>query len=652
MSSHSVVETLMTTTTTHTKMIAVEASKTVEMNHSRTTGTAPSSSSSLQQLPPSSTVETMSSLSSCDTETSTTNHTNSTTAMIPLTSQHPKLLTIKTTCEEEKRRFQIPFSLPSTITAMTPMANVTTTTTSSTNLYDAIKTKIASLYHLTSPFTIQYTDEENDDITVTNDDDLYVAIRCMSHVHHLDDVVLHLNIVIDDEVEEEQEEEGVDQNDDDELVEEEEEDPTCTQSTSNVLSANTATEYLEQSTSAMSNKRSRNRYRLKSFRRHNAVTRGSHASRQPLVVTQQQLQSQQQRQAHVLHLSQNQQGYNETAPRHMIHTVPANIANPIFNAQNSPHVHPQFYQQQGISSVTMSNASPASIIIPTKVTPSHQVQNTSNVSISLFPISMPKEEPLPLKHQLQLLKLEYKAKRQHLANEYKHKLLKLKQGNAKPNSKLDKKLQQQLNNVRIIAEKQKMDVEQQQFKILNQFERLKLKRKNVAVDDVDLSSRLMWPTAIDKVYIHGNNMFCFRPLKKYMKKDKSIAEKILVDLCSSFYAKMQNLSIVGVIFDDTRRVFENIDQNNRSFLVINASLERKNADDVIIDYALEKKGGSSIASSSLFVTCDRDLRQVLKQYDCKCVHPQKFLEFIYQLLDTHDRTLEDWLSQDFVPDVF
>lgn len=281
------------------------------------------------------------------------------------------------------------------------------------------------------------------------------------------------------------------------------------------------------------------------------------------------------------------------------------------------------------------------------------------------------DEPIPLKMQLQLLKLEYKYRRQLLVNEYKQQFLQLKKDNAKPNSRLDKKLAVQLTDVRLTAQKQRLLVSHQQDKVLSNFEKLKLKRKNVAVDDVDLSSRLMWPKTIDKVYVHGDNMLVFNPLKKQAKKDRGAATRIVNQLCLAFFREMTNLSLVHLTFDHTNHVSETVVDShggsggtsggggggtgggvvmgNRTYTVSSAAAQQKDADDIIIDFAMYSKRNATIGmpESSVFVTCDRDLRQVLKQFGCKCIHPQRFLEFIYIILDGHDRTFEDWFTQDF-----
>jgi uncharacterized lipoprotein YmbA len=272
----------------------------------------------------------------------------------------------------------------------------------------------------------------------------------------------------------------------------------------------------------------------------------------------------------------------------------------------------------------------------------------------LSPIVNRREAPvMTIKHRLRLFKLENHAKKRQMQMDYKQGSIRLRLQYTKPMSKLDVKLRQKLHELEQKDEEQRAEIDKQ-FQLLDsKFEReqeqLEEKRKKSSVDDVILTSRNMWPNSIIRVIIHGDDMLLnTKPLNHYVKRNRDTGEQALIDSLYSFHKRMFGVLVTVLIFDQTKYVMQKVGtaEQNRHFIVASARLQNKTVDALFI----EQSKNVADRERCLFVTSKRDLRQKLKFVNCKCVHPVKFFQFLYTLLDDEGRDVRQWLEEEYIID--
>jgi len=163
----------------------------------------------------------------------------------------------------------------------------------------------------------------------------------------------------------------------------------------------------------------------------------------------------------------------------------------------------------------------------------------------------------------------------------------------------------------------------------------KKKPKIEEVDTIELSTAV-WPVEIQRLYIDGNNlMFMTQFLRQLtLNGSRHMTEIALSELARLLQEKL-GIPFVHVLFDKSTHQLESyaVSRGHESFVVSSSRPIFSTADDQLVHIANQMKQSDG-TSYSLFVTSDRELRQRLQQENGKIIGPKRFLQFVFESLNT------------------
>jgi hypothetical protein len=159
-------------------------------------------------------------------------------------------------------------------------------------------------------------------------------------------------------------------------------------------------------------------------------------------------------------------------------------------------------------------------------------------------------------------------------------------------------------------------------------------RLEEAEDTIELGT--VWPVEIQRLYVDGNNMMFMTQLLRQLTLNgtRHMTEIALCEIARLLQVKL-GIPFVQVVFDKSTHQLEQsyaVSRCHESFMISSSRPTFATADDELVQIASQVK--QSDGTFSLFVTSDRELRQRLMQENGKIIGPKKFLQFVFESLNT------------------